>query len=47
MTDLNGSSKIARTWDTDTAAVALVLGALGFLVAIRRGFRGVLVNLGS
>jgi hypothetical protein len=32
------------TWDTNTAAVVVVLGALGFLIAIRRGFRPVLAS---
>ena len=26
-------------WDTDTAAVSVVLAALAFLVLVRRGFR--------
>jgi hypothetical protein len=38
------ASDIKRTWDTDTAAVVLTLGALGFLFLIRRGFRPVLVT---
>ncbi len=32
----------ALRWDTDTATVAIVLAALAFLVAARRGFRGAL-----
>lgn len=35
---------VKRTWDTDTAAVALTLGALAFLWLVRRGFRPVLVT---
>lgn len=36
-----------RTWNTETAAGALVLGSLGFIFLVRHGFRGVLVNLGA
>ena len=35
---------IATTWDTDTAAAVLAATALIFLIAIRRGFRPVLVS---
>lgn len=38
------ASAIKRTWDTDTAAVTLTLGALAFLWLLRRGFRPVLVS---
>lgn len=38
---------IGRRWDTETAAAALVFGALGFLFLVRRGMRGVLVRLGG
>lgn len=38
---------IRKTWDTDTAAVVLTLGALVFLWTVRRGFRGVVVSVGS
>lgn len=31
-------------WDTDTAAGAIALAALAFLILTRRGFRG--INLG-
>lgn len=37
----------ALSWDTNTAAAALVLGSLMFLILVRRGFRGVVVNLGA
>ena len=39
-----GLPKLARTWDTDTATAVLVLGALAFLFAVRRGFRPVLIS---
>lgn len=32
---------------TEHMAGALVLGSLAFLILIRRGFRGVIVNLGA
>lgn len=32
---------------TEHMAAALVFGALGFLILVRRGFRGVAVNLGA
>ena len=38
------ASDLKRTWDTDTAAAALTLGALVFLFLVRRGFRPVLVT---
>lgn len=34
-------------WDAATATVVLVLGALLFLVAVRRGFRGLVLTIGS
>jgi len=35
------------TWNTETAAGALVIGSVVLLALIRRGFRGVVVNLGG
>lgn len=35
------------TFDADKAAVVLTLGALAFLWMLRRGFRGVVVSVGS
>jgi hypothetical protein len=32
------------TWDTHTATALVVLGALGFLLAIRHGFKPVLAS---
>lgn len=43
--NVTAAPRQARTWDTDTAAIVLVLGALGFLVAVRSGFRPVLVTV--
>lgn len=34
----------AVAWDTNTAAAVVVLAALGFLVAMRAGFRPVIVH---
>ena len=34
-------------WDTPTAAGAMTIAAVLFLVAINRGFRGVVVAIGS
>ena len=34
-------------WSTEHAAGAIALAALGTLVLVRRGFRGVTVKLGS
>lgn len=34
-------------WDAATATVVIVLAALLFLVAVRRGFRGLVVSIGS
>lgn len=36
--------KLNVKWDTNTAVAVLVLGALGFLIALRHGFRPVLVS---
>lgn len=38
------ATSLKSSWDTDTAAVVLTLGALAFLFFIRRGFRPVLVT---
>lgn len=35
------------TWDASTAAAAIALGALAYLWLVRRGFRSVLVSVGS
>lgn len=35
------------TWDTNTAAGAIIIGALALLFLIHRGFRGVTVTLGD
>ena len=40
-----GLPKLDLTWDTNTATAAIVLGSLVFLIAVRRGFRG--VNIGG
>lgn len=39
--------ELNKTWDTDTATAVVVLGALAFLFLVRRGFKGVVVNLGA
>lgn len=36
-------AKLNMAWDTNTALAVLVLGALLFLWAVRRGFRGVML----
>lgn len=35
------------TWDTQTAAAAIVLGALVLLVAVRKGFGPLVLSVGS
>lgn len=37
----NMQSKLLSGWDSDRWAAVLVLGALGLLILIRMGFRGV------
>lgn len=39
-------AKLNLTWDTNTALAVVVLGALLFLWAVRRGFRGFTVGVG-
>lgn len=36
-----------KAWNTETAAGAIVIGALVTLIAISRGFRGVTVRVGA
>lgn len=39
------AAHLGIAWDTNTAAAVIVLGALAFLILIRRGFRGVVVKV--
>lgn len=34
-------------WDTQTAAAVIVVGALVFLVVVRKGFGGLVVSVGN
>lgn len=36
--------RLDLTWDASTAAAAIVVGALVFLVLVRKGFRPLLVS---
>lgn len=39
---VEGAPPTRKEWDTDKAVAVLVVGALAFVVAVKRGFRGVL-----
>lgn len=42
-----GAHQLNLNWDAATATAVIVLAALLFLVAVRRGFRGLVVTLGA
>lgn len=41
----DATPRVGVEWDTNTAAAVIVLGALAFLILVRRGFRGVVVGV--
>lgn len=47
MSNLQAAKTQALNWlDVPRATALIVLGALGFLILVRRGFRGVNIDLG-
>lgn len=45
MADDTGTGPFSMQLDTNTVAALIVLGALAFLLLIRRGFRGFVVQV--